>query len=107
MGEGMLGLQRAFQVAGVRSTVTSLWKVDDAATQTLMVEFYKNLWERKMSKLESLRQAQLTMLNQYDVSSRKLQARGLTLVNPDQKPENNQRLPPYFWASFVLSGDWR
>ena len=107
LGEGMLGLQRAFQVAGVRSTVTSLWKVDDAATEALMVEFYRNLWERRMSKLDSLRRAQLAMLAHYDVSTKKLRSRGMTLLNSKQDSTTDQRLAPYFWASFVLSGDWR
>ncbi|RLS74325.1 MAG: CHAT domain-containing protein [Planctomycetota bacterium] len=106
-GEGMLGLQRAFLSAGVKSTVTSLWKVDDAATQALMVEFYRNLWEKKMTRINALRQAQLAMLNYYDPNSRVLAARGLSLINPKQDPEANQRLAPYYWASFVLSGDWR
>src|SRR5262249_9319087 len=61
-GEGVLGLQRAFLTAGARSVVTSLWKVDDAATALLMEEFYKNLWEKKLSKREALRQAQLAVL---------------------------------------------
>ena len=61
-GEGVLGLQRAFQTAGARASITSLWKVDDTATQILMTEFYTNLWQKKLGKLESLRQAQLTML---------------------------------------------
>lgn len=105
-GEGMLGLQRAFQVAGVRSTVTSLWSVDDSATQTLMTEFYRNLWERDLGKLESLRQAQLTLIRDYDPQARKLRARGLSL---QQKPnsEGASRLSPYYWAPFILSGDWR
>ena len=106
-GEGMLGLQRAFQVAGVKSTITSLWKVDDAATQALMVEFYRNLWGKRLSRIESLRQAQLAMLNHYDATSRQLAARGLTLINPQQAHPSDNRLAPFFWAPFVLSGDWR
>ena len=62
-GQGVLGLQRAFQAAGARAVVASLWKVDDAATSALMEQFYANLWTKKMPKLEALRQAQLTVLN--------------------------------------------
>ena len=72
-----------------------------------MVEFYRNLWEKKMTRINALRQAQLAMLNYYDPNSRVLAARGLSLINPKQDPEANQRLAPYYWASFVLSGDWR
>jgi CHAT domain-containing protein len=52
-GEGLLGLQRAFQVAGARSTVASLWSVPDEATRALMERFYANLWEKKMGRLET------------------------------------------------------
>ena len=114
-GEGMLGLQRAFQVAGVRTAVTSLWSVDDNATEVLMVEFYKNLWQRKLSKLESLRQAQLTMLRDYDPTTGTLRGPGITKSVDPQKLDasvNGTRkhlgpLPPYYWAAFTLSGDWR
>ncbi len=106
-GEGVLGLQRAFQMAGADTTVTSLWKVDDSATQALMVEFYRLLWEENLGKLESLRQAQLTMLQRYDPGRRELRPRGLTLLRPDQPAEESSRLSPYFWAAFVLGGDWR
>jgi CHAT domain-containing protein len=97
-GEGLLGLQRAFQVAGARSVVASLWKVDDAATRDLMERFYENLWANEMGTLQALREAQLWMLRERG-------PRGLARVN-DKQPQN-KRLPPYFWAAFVLSGDWR
>jgi hypothetical protein len=93
-GEGLLGLQRAFQVAGARTVVASLWQVDDKATRALMEDFYQNLWRKKMTKLEALRQAQLTML-------REGMKRGL---GEPEAPA--RRLPPYYWAAFVLSGDW-
>ena len=63
-GEGVLGLQCAFQSAGARSLVVSLWKVNDAATSVLMEEFYTNLWQKKLDRLEALCQAQLTVLRQ-------------------------------------------
>ena len=43
-GEGLLGLQRAFQVAGAQSVVASLWTVGDEPTRALMARFYENLW---------------------------------------------------------------
>ena len=105
-GEGMLGLQRAFQVAGAKTTITSLWSVDDAATQTLMTNFYSRLWDPKhpLGKLEALRQAQLEMLRHYDPKSS--QVRGIQIEKPlaDSK---SARLSPKYWAAFVLSGDWR
>jgi CHAT domain-containing protein/Tfp pilus assembly protein PilF len=105
-GEGVLGLQRSFHAAGARSCVTSLWKVDDVATQLLMVEFYRNLWEKKLGKLEALRQAQLSMLRGGKarlLASAK--SRGLEL--PEPLPDDSNDVPPYYWAAFVLSGDWR
>ena len=60
----MLGLQRAFQVAGARTVISSLWKVDDVATPDLMERFYDNLWNKGMSKLEALRAAQIWMLRE-------------------------------------------
>jgi CHAT domain-containing protein len=99
-GEGVLGLQRAFQVAGARSVVSSLWSVDDEATRKLMVAFYEALWNesRPSSRAEALRQAQLVML-------REGYKRGM--VAADDAGDRQRRVPPYFWAAFVLSGDWR
>jgi CHAT domain-containing protein/tetratricopeptide (TPR) repeat protein len=101
-GEGLLGLQRAFQLAGARSVVASLWQVDDKATRELMVRFYENLWKRRMSKLEALRAAQLWMLQEGA-------GRGMVDVRVPRErlPVEDGRLAPYYWAAFVLSGDWR
>ncbi len=116
-GQGVLGLQRAFQAAGARAVVASLWKVDDAATAVLMEQFYTNLWTKKMPKLEALRQAQLTVLNDPGlVTAREAELtkqRGI-----DEKPEKlpvggrassagdrAARSDPSLWAAFVLSGD--
>jgi len=95
-GEGVLGLQRAFQLAGARSVLASLWKVPDEETHQLMREFYRRVWsEKPVSKAEALRQTQLWMLENW-------KGRG-TLERPaPQGPP-----PPYYWAAFVLSGDWR
>jgi CHAT domain-containing protein len=113
-GEGVMGLTRAFHLAGARTAVASLWKVDDRATQALMVEFYANLWQKKLGKLEALRQAQLTMLAGYDPKSGALRgAWAKTRVVPGEPPPAGQAapakgpLPPFYWAAFVLSGDWR
>jgi CHAT domain-containing protein len=112
-GEGLLGVQRAFQVAGARSAVATLWQVDDAATRQLMSRFYANLWrsEKPLSKLEALREAQLWMLRE-GVAQGVARGFGPVKVNDpnkkDQaKPEAKQRAAPFFWAGFVLSGDWR
>ncbi len=56
-GEGILGLQRAFQTAGAKSVIATLWKIDDNAARALMVDFYRNMWRNNMSKAEALRQA--------------------------------------------------
>ncbi len=101
-GEGLLGLQRAFQVAGARSVVASLWQVDDQATRDLLTRFYENLWQKKLPKLEALRQAQLWMLKEGT-------KRGMVDVKvpKERLGKEDGRLPPYYWAAFILSGDWR
>jgi CHAT domain-containing protein len=101
-GEGLLGLQRAFQVAGARSVMAGLWQVDDKATRDLMTRFYENLWNHKLPKLEALRQAQLWMLKEGA-------KRGMIdpKVPRERLPKDDGRLPPYYWAAFALSGDWR
>jgi CHAT domain-containing protein/tetratricopeptide (TPR) repeat protein len=103
-GEGLLGLQRAFQVAGAKTVVASLWKVPDAATRRLMERYYENLWDRKLGRLAALRDAQIFMI--HDRASRKSEpTRGLVLAG--REPADDGPLPPHYWAAFVLSGDWR
>ncbi|MCK4793667.1 MAG: CHAT domain-containing protein, partial [Desulfobacteraceae bacterium] len=61
-GEGVYGLRRAFQHAGARTILMSLWKVPDKETRELMDHFYKN-WLTGQTKMEALRQAALKVLN--------------------------------------------
>jgi CHAT domain-containing protein len=57
-GQGVLGLQASIVAAGAQSLLMSLWEVPDVATYRLMQGFYRNLWERKLSKAEALKRAQ-------------------------------------------------
>jgi len=104
-GEGALGLQRAFQVAGARSVVSSLWKVDDTATQLLMTQFYDNLWNKKLPPLAAFREAQLSLLHGKVEGAR---LRGLSVAKADPQTAHTEgadgRLPPRLWAAFVVSG---
>jgi len=84
-GEGLLGLRRAMQMAGARSVVSSLWSIEDKATSALMTAFYRRLWIQGESRLDALRGAQLELLREGP------SGRGL----------------PFYWAAFVLDGEWR
>ena len=83
-GEGVYGLKRAIAVAGARSSLLSLWKVDDSATAAFMESFYQRLKEGK--------------------------GKGQALAET-QKEFRDHPIPmwrdPYVWAAFQLSGDWR
>jgi CHAT domain-containing protein len=98
-GEGLLGIQRAFQVAGARTTIATLWKVNDEATRRIMEEFYRYYLKEGLSPLDSLREAQLWALKNPDLVPRG----GSDPVSNT----NTGRLPPKFWAAFTISGDWR
>ena len=80
--EGIIGLPRAFLYAGARSVIASLWKVDDEATVPLMKMFYSRL-QRGEDPARALQAAQLDLIKNARLSD------------------------PYYWAAFVLEGDYR
>ena len=83
--KAVLGLAGVAVRAGARSTLATLWAADDEATAELMGYFYQNLAEdTQISKAQALREAQLTLL---------------------QTSESQYR-HPYYWAPFVLVGNW-
>jgi hypothetical protein len=63
-GEGVFGLRRAFQLAGAKTLVMSLWKVPDVQTEKMMVEFYRRLGTG-VGRAEALRHAQLEMKREH------------------------------------------
>lgn len=107
VGEGVFGLQRAFHLAGARSVLATLWEVPSDATETLIAEFYTNLWQKKLSTIEALRQAQLTLLKDRRRLDRSTVTapKGVDALSSAARGE--PRLPTRRWAGFVLSGDWR
>lgn len=80
-GEGVYGLRRALVLAGAESQIISLWKVNDFATRDLMVDFYETL-QKGVGRAEALKQVQLSLIR------------------------NKEHSHPYFWAAFILSGQW-
>jgi CHAT domain-containing protein len=115
--EGLLGLQRAFAVAGCQSVVSSLWSVDDAATSILMERFYHHLWEKKLSRIKALQQAQLDLLRNPALRNARqaelekaagprgaARLRGIGRAVP---AEGGERSPTAWWAAWQLSGAWR
>src|SRR3989339_114615 len=77
-GEGVYGLQRAFQTAGAKTVLMSLWSVGDESTNELMTMFYDN-WVSGMTKREAFREAQLAIFNKFK--------------------------QPYIWGAFVMVGE--
>ncbi len=81
-GEGILNLARGFFYSGSKSVVSSLWKVNDVATTSLMSDFYANL-KNHQSKSEAINNAKRNYLKTHTLSEKS----------------------PYYWASFILIGD--
>jgi CHAT domain-containing protein/Tfp pilus assembly protein PilF len=81
-GNGVLGLRRALAIAGSQSQVISLWRVNEEATRDLMINFYARMRAGR-GRADALRDAKLNLLRSHNFGH------------------------PYFWASFIQSGDWR
>ncbi|HEY9769195.1 MAG TPA: CHAT domain-containing protein [Coleofasciculaceae cyanobacterium] len=77
-----LGLAGMAVRAGAKSTLATLWSINDRATAELMSDFYRELSERHLPKAEAVRQAQLSLLH------------------------NRWYRHPFYWASYVLLGNW-
>lgn len=84
--QAALGLAGIAVRSGARSTLASLWQVNDASTAQFMIEFYRQLNNPQLSKAEALRNAQLKFIKISD---------------------NTDYNRPYHWSSFILVGDWR
>jgi len=82
-GEGLEGLTRGFMYAGARRVVVSLWNVNDKATAGLMQHLYVGMLKNKKTPAAALRAAQIEMLKVKQWQS------------------------PYYWAAFVMQGEWR
>jgi len=82
-GEGLEGLTRAFMYAGARRVVVSLWNVNDKATAALMKDLYTEMLRSNKTPAAALRAAQIQMLR------------------------TRQWQSPYFWAPFVMQGEWK
>lgn len=80
--QAALGLAGVAIQAGARSTVASLWALNDASTAELMDNFYQELTKSNITKAQALRNAQLSLLKQEEYNT------------------------PYFWAPYVLIGNW-
>jgi len=83
LGEGVVGVARGFFQAGASTVISSLWRVDDAATAALMPAFYQGLLHEGLPASAALRAAQLELRKQERFRS------------------------PYYWAAFFPQGDWK
>ena len=96
VGDGVMGLQRAFLIAGARTMVMSLWTVPDSPTCLLVHRFYQNLLRRKQRCDQALREAQL-YLSKLTIADIKQS------VEPSLKPVIDQLLPKLSYYSETVT----
>jgi len=86
-GEGVFGLRRAFQIAGARTVIMSLWAVEDDTARVWMRALYEGRFNAGLTTADAVREASLTVLHAR-------RSQGVTTH-------------PFFWAGFVAAGDWK
>src|SRR6185295_12702468 len=94
-GEGLIGLTRAFQYAGARSVVATLWSVSDQVTAELMARFHRH-YAAGLPKDEALRQAQIELIR-----------KPVRITTANGQTVETDASAPFFWAAFQLFGDRR
>jgi CHAT domain-containing protein/tetratricopeptide (TPR) repeat protein len=120
-GEGVFGLRRGFLLAGVKTLVMSLWKVDDLAAVLLMDRFYENLLERGMGRSEALREAQRYLRREVTVGGIRAEWLNEEMISKlaGGNPKVRERLEQwrdspddvrpfrevFYWAPFILHGE--
>jgi tetratricopeptide (TPR) repeat protein len=86
VGEGVFGLRRAFQVAGAKTVIMSLWPVEDKTTEQWMETLYREHFLNGKDTGDSVRAASLQILN--------------------QRRAKHQSTHPFYWGAFIAAGDW-
>ena len=110
-GREVDGLAMTAQLKGARAVLSSLWGVNDNSTGELMADFYKRWADGggKVMKVEALREAQLDLLNGKVTPETEIDGRGVSTVENERDKEAvpTGYTHPYYWAPFVLTGNWR
>jgi CHAT domain-containing protein len=111
-GREVDGLGTTAQLKGAKAVISSLWPVNDASTGQLMSDFYKRWADGagKVTKVEALRKAQLDLLlgqvKPQITPQSGATGRGVVVEN-DAPGTPSGYAHPYYWAPFVLMGNWR
>jgi CHAT domain-containing protein/tetratricopeptide (TPR) repeat protein len=86
-GEGVFGLRRAFHIAGARTVIMSLWRVDDESTRRWMTTLYEQRFSRGAGTIDAVRRASLEQLR--------------------WRRRTGQSTHPFYWGGFIAAGSWQ
>ncbi len=108
-GREVDGLAITAQRKGAKAVLSTLWPVNDSSTGELMADFYRR-WTGgagKVTKVEALRQAQLDLLHGKTTSPSGATDRGMIAEDSKEPASSSGFSHPFFWAPFILTGNWR